>query len=174
METILIIGRAPCWEEDLKNIESIIGIKYDIVAVGEDCPYEGHVDYLATYHHNGIPLYKKSREEKGLNTDYKVVSHLQPKNEKDRVDYICKYEPPSGSSALLGTLMSLQLGYTKIVLVGCPLEGKNNHGHSYSVFRIGWKEKYDYIKDYVRSMSGWTKELLGEPTKEWWEQGKKI
>lgn len=167
MEKILIIGRAPCWEDDLKKIEELIGVYYDVLAVGKDCPYKGHVDYFATYHRTGIPLYREKREKEGLNTDYKVISHLPFKTEKDKVDFIYKYEPPSGSSALLGSLMAIQLGYTKIILIGCPLEGKNDKDQSYSPFKRGWNAKYRLVKDCVRSMSGWIKELLSEPTKEW-------
>jgi hypothetical protein len=38
---------------------------------------------------------------------------------------------------------------------------------AYESYRKGWERKLPDIKDRVRSMSGWTKELLGKPTKGW-------
>jgi hypothetical protein len=70
----------------------------------------------------------------------------------------------SGSSALLGALAALKIGYRRIILCGCPLDEKK-----YQPFQIGWIAKEKVVKGKVFSMSGWTKELLGAPGAEWME-----
>lgn len=121
--------------------------------------------YMATYHPVMIPDIKKRRQEAGGNTDYVVISH----EKKEGVDVIEPLLPGerSGSSALLGAQAGLRLGYRRIVLCGCPMTGKNEKGGSYEGFRAGWEQKQKYLAGRVRSMSGWTRELLGEPTEEW-------
>jgi hypothetical protein len=116
------------------------------------------IKYMATYHPNEIDEAKRLRREAGGNTDYQVISH----EKKEGVDIIEPYEAPTGSSALCGALAAIRFGYKKIILCGCPLTDKK-----YVVFQAGWTAKKEKVKDFVRSMSGWTKEFLGEPTGEW-------
>lgn len=165
---IIIMGSAPCLEADLIRIcESANTCRlYDFMAVGIDAVhrYLGRIAYFATYHPSEIAAAKERRAAAGGNTDYKVISHIQ---HESLVDEIIPYEPPSGSSSLLGVLAALKMGYEKIILAGCPLEGKNDKGGSYETFRAGWEKKLPEIKDRVRSLSGWTREILGESTEAW-------
>lgn len=161
---IAIIGRAPNWKHDLDLLKSMAG-EVDILAVGKGCPYNGHVDFFATYHTNEISIYKKQREQAGLNTDFIVVSHVEEKGVP--VDLIFPYEKPSGSSALLGVFAAINSGYKKIVLCGCPLEGVNEKKYSYETFKQGWIKHKAELGDKVRSMSGWTEIFLGGVTLEW-------
>jgi hypothetical protein len=163
---IALIGRAGCWEQDLQGLFSLHN-SIDVMAIGLDCSYLGKVNYFATYHIQDIPVYKNKREALGLNTDYKVISHID-ENEKP-VDILISYKRPSGSSAMLGAFAAILLGYQKIVLCGCPLTGTNEKNESYSTFRIGWEKHRDRLEDKVRSMSGWTAEFLGIPDKKWLE-----
>ena len=165
-DVIAIIGRAPCWAMDFFSLQSFISKdKMDIMVIGKDCEYAGHIDFFATYHPADIPVYKAKRKLAGQNTDYKIVCHV---NEKDKpVDLVFRYEHPSGSSALLGTQAAIYSGYKKIVLCGCPLEGVNEQNYSYTSFQKGWMKHKAELEDKVRSMSGWTKFFLGEPTINW-------
>jgi len=165
MNNILLIGRSPEWLSDFEKASKLFE-EYSVMAIGGNCLYEDYIDFLATYHERDILLYQPKRRLKKLNTDYKVIHH----EKRENVDIIIPYKPPSGSSALLGSLASIKLGYDKIVLCGCPLEGKNEKKSSYSIFWKGWKANFEEVKDKVRSMSGWTKELLGEPTGQWISQ----
>jgi hypothetical protein len=84
-----------------------------------------------------------------------------------------------GSSALFATLASLKMGYRRVILAGCPMDCE---GHYY------WPEKnketlgpiwlgYDFqawldfsqMRDAnkVRSLSGYTKIILGEANEAW-------
>jgi hypothetical protein len=59
------------------------------------------------------------------------------------------------------------MGYQRIILCGCPLIGKNDKAGSYETFRRGWEARRQELEDRVRSMSGWTREYLGAPDREW-------
>ncbi len=166
---IILIGRALGWEEDVKSILELIK-NPDVMIIGKSCLYKENIDYFATYHYQDIKLYKDERRKAGYNTDYKVISHEFKKG----VDIIEKFLPPSGSSALLGALAAMNLGYERIILCGCPLQGKNDQGYQYSNFWKGWIAHKGVYGNTVRSVSGWTKQYLGYPDKDWlFEKGSK-
>ena len=175
----LIVGCAPCWEDDLNRFKTICS-EFDVFAIGLDCPYKEEIKYFVTYHIEDIEAYKRKKTG-----DYKIISHTndfikysrerrkKPKWANTTVDIVYPHEKPSGSSSLLGAKAALfKLGYDKVVLVGCPMDVGNveNKKKSYTVFQKGWLYFKKDLIGKVKSMSGWTKDLLGEPTKEWIEE----
>jgi hypothetical protein len=159
--SLLIVGSAPNAKEDLCAF-SHMGIQpVCSMAIGLDTARSGALwfpDYIATYHVKDIP------EIKSLYPYAFIISHL----DNPFVDFILPHSGPSGSSALLGVLAGIKMGYEKLVLCGCPLQGKNRAGRDYfKMFADGWKIRYNQVAPFVRSMSGWTRELLGEPTVDW-------
>jgi hypothetical protein len=163
---LVIVGSAPCTIADLRAVK---GIDADYLAVGLDAAdkWLGRYEYFASYEPFDIPRFFKRRRLLGGNMDIITYSH-EPYYE-DVVYVFRELTPPepekmgySGSSALLAVKVGLRLGYRKIIVCGCPLdEGK------YIKYQRGWLLCADMIRDTVRSMSGWTKELLGAPTAEW-------
>ena len=164
MKPIVLIGCAPCWKDDLDNLKAIID-DFDVMAVGMDCPYNGHIQYFVTYHQEDIPIYKMRKRNANYDSNFLVISHKQ----NIEVDIIELHKNPTGSSALLGVVAVIRLGYKKIILCGCPMEGpnKNKFAKSYNHFQRGWMSRFAEIKDFTRSMSGYTREILGKPIKEW-------
>lgn len=160
MKCLAVIGSANCAQDDYKKFLEY-KIKHDVLVVGIDAlnKYKGQVKYFATYHAEDIP--------KCQDRAYKIICHKQWNDMVDIIRPIDLKKEPSGSSALLGTLVAIDRGYKKIILCGCPLQGKNDKGVSYVVFQKGWKFHKQSVADYVRSMSGWTKEFFGYPTLEW-------
>ena len=70
--------------------------------------------------------------------------------------------------------VAFHLKIEKVVLCGVPMDeqgnvdGRENWAlKEVMIHREGWNKRYDLLKDRVRSMSGWTRELLGEPTRDW-------
>lgn len=164
MKALILIGAAPNTKEDFNNLIKIGLTDFDVLCVGKNSMK--HCDqltikYFATYHPEDIP--------KNLDKTYQVICHKHHQGLVDIVKPIDLQKEASGSSALLGALVGIELGYKKIVLCGCPLEGKNPKGHPYEVFQKGWKEKENVVNEKVRSMSGWTKQFLGKPTIDWLE-----
>lgn len=165
MNPVVVIGSAECWNTDLENFRQLCQ-NFDIIAIGFDCQYQGKIDFFATYHYPDIQKYKEKRIQNGLDIDFKVIHHKTGRK-KTGIDIIEPYQPPTGSSALLGVLSAISQGYKKIVLCGCPMEGKSAWTPSYKVFQRGWIRKSKEVAPFVRSMSGWTASFLGSPSKEW-------
>lgn len=77
-----------------------------------------------------------------------------------------------GSSGLFAVKVALALRFNRIVLCGVPMDLR---GHFFDA--RPWRERDRYadvwsknaaaLRLHVRSMSGWTRELLGAPTPEW-------
>ncbi len=171
---MILIGSAPCAGRDIANMMSLLDADYavaDYMLIGIDTVelVSVPVQYFATYHPVDIVPGRVRRALSGGNTDYCVVSHRQycDKNGEPLVDEIVPFSPPSGSSALLGALAGVKLCYKKIVLCGCPLEGPTKKNSNYSKYQKGWTAKKAALGDCVRSLSGWTKDFLGEPTRGW-------
>lgn len=161
MKTLVIIGRAPCVKTDYENLLMMGLSDYDNLCVGIDSWgwALSKMKYFATYHEEDIPL--------NADGSYKIICHKQYMNLVDIIRSIDLKKEPSGSSALLGTLVGIDEGYKKIILCGCPLEGKDDQGRQYRAFMPGWKYHESKLQGIVKSMSGLTKQLLGEPTREW-------
>jgi len=163
---LIITGSAPCVMEDIDALGH--GDRFEIcphghgdwMAVGLDAvdKYAWPIKYVVTYHPVEIPQFKPKRAKIGGNTDFLVIAHKP----EPGVDIVEPYESPTGSSALCGAMAAIRMGYERIILCGCPLLDKN-----YITFQKGWEKKKEIVKDKVRSMSGWTKDFLGAPTKEW-------
>jgi hypothetical protein len=169
---LIITGSAPCVVEGIEAALSFLqssafSLQTDFMAIGLSSvdKHLYHIKYMATYHPAEIPEIKKRREMAGGNTDYLVISHER----RPDVDIIEPFVPPTGSSAHLGALAAIRLGYKKMILCGCPMRGDSptHAGSKYETFWAGWTAKIEIVKPYVRSMSGWTRELLGAPTEEW-------
>ena len=169
-----ILGIAPCLENDLNNLFKITGQdQFDFFAVGLNCSDRVlfPIKHTVSYHSKEFVEFRKRREMIKGNLDYVTHSHVTP---CDRMWPLIDKSPFSGSSSFLASQVAVGLGYKKIVLCGCPLQGNNLHSsnkNKYEVFQKGWMKHAIKVfgVDKVRSMSGWTKQFLGDPTKEWIE-----
>jgi hypothetical protein len=167
MNTLVIMGTAPCLDEDIKNLAEITkGGDCDLMAAGMDAfkrpvPWK----YVASGHYEDLPFIKAYA---GLHKikGYKLI-HYQLQVGVDIIIPLDMWE--RGSSALLGVMAARKEGYLKIVLCGCPMEGPNpgHKGADYSMFQGRWTESVSVLHPYVRSMSGFTKKLLSAPDEEW-------
>jgi hypothetical protein len=160
---LIITGSAPCVWIDIAAVPRVGA--FDLMAIGLDAvdKYLWPIKYVSTYHPVEIPQIRERREKIGGNVDYRVISM----EARPDVDIVEPFRPPSGSSALLGVLAALRMGYRRIILCGCPMTGKNAAGGTYETFQKGWEARANEFMGRVRSMSGWTAEFLGAPTEEW-------
>ena len=177
----IILGIAPCLESALHVFwTSFSGILFDYMAIGVDCSDRVLFDiqHAASYHPEEFNLFHSRRARMKGNLNYKTHSHQNgvdiKTKEKILVDYIwplIEKSPYSGSSAFLGAQAAVGMGYEKIILCGCPMEGSNLQkpkSNVYNVFQKGWmKYAPKILGDKVKSVSGWTKQFLGEPTQKW-------
>ena len=162
MKTIILIGSAPCVIDDLCHLaitfeHELKGVHYAAIGLSGVMVTSWPLSYIASYHIEDIPQIKE------IEPDAPIVSYIQEAG----VDIVIPFTAPSGSSALLGALAGLKLGYDRIILAGCPLIGRSSTGDDITQFQVGWKAQFETVKDNVRSCSGWTAEFLGEPSSEW-------
>lgn len=84
-----------------------------------------------------------------------------------------------GTVAMLAAKMGLDLGYTRVILAGCPLD---NSGYFYgppagSAYFINlavhalWQAMAPDLEGRVRSLSGFTRQWLGAPDPDWLRSG---
>lgn len=87
------------------------------------------------------------------------------------VDKVWEVRKLTGTSTLFGVKVAMALGYDEIVLCGAPLDGSGRYysapskpGDDLNMATMQeWDEYYHLMKGRVKSMSGRTRELLGEP-----------
>jgi len=83
-----------------------------------------------------------------------------------------------GSSALFATMASIEMGYRKVVLAGCPLDTEGHYYFPQNKETLGpiwlgydfmaWMDFSDMMDSVqVRSMSGYTAKIIGKATKGW-------
>ncbi len=165
---LILVGAAPCVADDLARLPVILqGVDY--MAIGLDAANKLNKQFkcVVSYEPFDLPQFFDRRAKMGF--PGKIPTYSQEPY-KDYVDYVypeLQFTGPdqlgySGSSSLLGVKIGFKLGYQKMILCGCPLDAEQ-----YRKFQTGWLFVRDLIADRVRSMSGWTRELLGSPTEEW-------
>lgn len=167
----VVLGIAPCLEEDLAALLQMSPFAdMEFFAVGLDCSDRVffHIQHACSYHPNEFEDFKLRRKKIGGNLDYVAHSHKQP---ADKLWPLVAPAPRSGSSSFLAVQVALGLGFQKIVLCGCPMQGANYDPKKkmrYDTFQAGWVEFGPVMfGNRVRSMNGWTQEFLGAPTEEW-------
>lgn len=137
--------------------------------------YREKIDHSCSMHPEEPELWRKLRITYDRDPVFLTHSHS---NGHSKTNFNWHIERGgSGTSGLFAVMLALALGYEKVVLCGIPLD---DQGHFYDPpgFRDGvfksdfirreWREVSQlYFKDRVRSLSGWTRDLLGEPDEQW-------
>ncbi len=145
-----------------------------ILAINDTIPlWPGRLDYIATLHPNKVDGWLKARAKNGHPMGAEVWSHKQKQSGlgPSKVDqFIGDW---GGSSGLFSVRVLRHEGFTRIVLAGVPVSIEAGHivrqkpWNAAKHYWKGWTKHKSEIAPFVRSMSGWTKELLGAPDKHW-------
>lgn len=168
MNLIALGGAEGVWDE-LEQARALCP-DADIGAVNEaGRDYLGHLKLWASLHPEKLGRWQ--RERKG-NPDYIACAH---KGHFDaRIDLIANEIWYGTSGLFLIQVAAIMFGYTRIIACGMPIADKPHYfdqaqWDGVSRYRRGWTEAVQQpeLKDRVRSMSGWTRELVGEPTQSW-------
>jgi hypothetical protein len=145
--------------------------------------YPGPLAAFVTLHPEHLPRWLGARRAAGLPDPDRVVvphdSQLPTQDARDcaagheRADYRWPGMNASGSSGLFATKIALEAGHDRVVLCGVPMEAARAHFFNTALwaevdaFRGAWGIALPHLRERVRSMSGWTAELLGTPSTEW-------
>lgn len=169
-DLIALGGARGVWDEFEEA--RIIFPDADVGAVNDaGAQYPGQLKLWCTLHPEKFEAWQRNRRRRGLNTDFTSVSHKRVANAP--IDQV-RQQIFSGCSGLyLCQVAVMTFGYRRIIACGMPLtedphffdDAAWNDARNY---RRGWKEaaQQPELRGKVRSMSGWTRSLLGGP-EEW-------
>lgn len=182
---VLITGDGKTFPSDLEMFLSW-GVPHDVMAIGRSINhYQGKVLHWANVDGTDSSWWAKNLP---LKNDGKLpIRHSIGKAEGYDIDWEIidpiLWDPEEvlwhGSTALFAVYISLAIGYEKIVLAGCPLDSKGHFYFADEHYGPRWTpESYQAWFEFartdesrkVRSLSGYTAQIVGEPSKEWlWE-----
>lgn len=175
MSTVaLVLGGAACAWDDLAKVREIVpepDIYVMVNFVGTVWP--GTIHHWVSYH----PALLKSWIEKRRANKLPDALNLWTSVFRLSSEYsiMKQYSIVGGSSGMLGAFVASDHA-DKVILAGIPMDHKMPHWYPNKTvnpwkdglnYREHWKMHEAVLKRKVRSVSGFTLELLGEPTEEW-------
>lgn len=182
MNLALVIGSAACVWDDIDAALDLATYDYTIAVKDAGIHYPGHIDLWCSLHPE---RFRKTdchkRAQKGYPPARKLCGHKGGGGGPEvhyRTEHRFDGQKHAGSSGLFAVKCGIELlpPETRFVLAGVPMSIDMGHfykAHNWADGRNylnGWREAMPHIKDRVRSLSGWTQELLGEPTPDWLAQ----
>ena len=175
---LIIAGCGRCVWEDLEKAGVARNEDHDILCVNSMVEhYPGRVEHVYSNDHRLLPHWVGARRPKFIR-NWEQVKHIHSNNTAPRGGGNVWPWPGHGSSGLNAVYTGLALGYDQIWLCGIPLDDeghyfdapwiKTNFTHEVGSRENGdikyWSNAARRIFDgKVKSFSGRTKELLGEP-----------
>lgn len=171
MRLVAVLGSAPGGMKELASIADRVDAVYAVNDAAAE--YPGELDAFVTLHPEKLPQWLAKRRAPTRT----VVAHEPRAGVTRVVDYRFPGMNASGSSGLFAVKAALDDDPDcLVVLCGVPMTPVAT-GHAESTFHRevdaftgAWTIAKPYLKDRVRSMSGWTAMLLGMPTSEWLAQ----
>jgi len=175
----LVLGGAECIWRDVDALEKMIRARWDGIVVaandiGAHWPRQLHG--WATLHPEKMERWVRLREKNGHPGGF--VTYARDGKKRRGIDDTVRHRFGGGSSGLLAVSVALHLGCDRIVLCGVPMTRDlyfrestvHPEGKTFSSADSHWKKWLQYadrLQGLVKSMSGRTRDLLGEPTLEW-------
>jgi len=175
---VLVIGRsAEVWAEveaakQLTQFDKVVAVN----VAGQDYPET--IDYWVSFH----PVFfehwisKRIRAGHPYSTEttqlWSGINNGKKMTPRGVKEFIQHANYCGGSSGLLAAQVAVDVVKgTRVVLCGIPMENTRRYDDERNwnealVYRKAWLDVMPTLRN-VRSMSGWTREKLGEPTREW-------
>jgi hypothetical protein len=184
----LILGGAKCFDSDLARLEAMIGRPWPGLVFGvndQGYTWPRRLDHWCTLHAEKFKHTKYrwcQKREEMLARLGRPLSWNRPEiwscTYREVVDHHFaerwRNGTSGGSSGLYAVACALHVGCDRIVLCGVPMDEQPNRyreeerWHGRNRYMRAWSKKaLPEIRGVVKSMSGWTKELLGAPTLGW-------
>ena len=173
---VIIVGSAPCWQEDLEAAREYAPDWPLMVVNGIGSLYLDPIDLWVSIHGRELVKWMRLRAERGGDPDFVAYGNFTDREEDGGA---IRWNRPNagGSSGLHAVQLALEIGYERVLLCGMPLDGQQRcrsaDGEAveaicaYESYQIAWKKLEPELQGVVKSMSGWTQKLLGKPTKGW-------
>lgn len=181
MRTCLIIGNAANFREDLEAVKKFdCAVDFTIAVKRTIYQYSGQVDVFATLHPEMVADHIRRRFDAGFDMSFDVYTskHVQLDHHTLGIKDILVYEKDwGGSSGLYAVQIATQIySFDRILLAGMPLDQQPRAGdegrwapsdRGIARYREAWEKHFEQYASKVRSLSGWTQQLLGAPDKYW-------
>jgi len=182
-EWAMCLGGASCVWDDVAAWQAEYGAPWDgIVIAANDigAHWPGRLDHWVSLHPYKLAEWRTLRAANQCpDTPYETWG--QKFLEPDGVAVDHRLMPwPGGSSGMFAAQVAREVGCTKIVLCGVPITPTPHFAESRETFHKQWlasvghwrgwerARSHDVIHpDWLRSISGRTKDLLGAPTRAW-------
>lgn len=178
-EVLLIVGDATDVIGDLRQFIDI-GVEFDTMALN----YSAKIIPWSIQHFVAGDSHMRDMQKQAKKLDDKVVKHCwNPNSFGFDVRWIRRFGGGwTGTTAMLGLKVGIALDYLRIVLAGIPMDNSGNwyapalpdddvkkdKDHRHHLWK--WTEIAGRpLGRFIRSMSGNTLDLFGEPTKDWLE-----
>lgn len=142
--------------------------------------YPHQIDYWLTLHLEKLGPWIQRRITNAYPDPYAIYTH-RPLVARERNNLF--YHPDmfrhndqedwDGGSGLFACKLAIELGIEKIILCGVPMTVEGAHFFDDTPwtdaekYRSAWFKHVKKLNNKVKSMSGWTMELLGKPDSEW-------
>jgi hypothetical protein len=174
----LVIGGSTRVKEEVRRALDIC--KPDMVVVVNDfgIDYAGQMDHWVTLHPGLWRELLWGRRRNELSMEFErwsppFVENVDNDREIPKITIYPDYKP-SGLSGLYAVKVAVHNGADRIVLAGVPMDlsghysgNRKLHWINVTKRRAAWQVHYPALRQSVRSVSGWTKQLFGEPTEGW-------
>jgi hypothetical protein len=173
-----VLGGAASTFDELETLRAWGGWDLLVATNRAGAEARDRVDHWVTYHPEQLGGWLERRRALGLPVTATIWTSARHRSYRERgfgfVD-----NPWGGSSGLLAVQVALAQGATRVALCGVPLSVEGSHYHDQTPWRRGpWKEAPSYRRAWethvdalvgpVRSFDGWTRDLLGVVTENWW------
>lgn len=171
MKRIIVCGSAECLFDDLARFDILVGNKrtYDVACINHTALYYPYfINYWISWHPEIFQ--DLIRFVKGAPITYGPAK-------LPCIDRVKTFEGFQASdSSLYAVKVLLDLGYHEIILCGSPMDnsrkfyslyGAERPQHEAENLQEAWREEAKGFEDRVRSMSGNTAKIVGEPNLEW-------
>lgn len=165
MITVVLGGAAGAWDE-LVAASRIAPVRYIFAVNDAAMHYPGRLDVFVTLHPEKLSGWLGARRTAGLPEPGAVIAHAPHALVTEVVDYQWPEQRLSGSSGLFATKVALERTTLPVVLCGVPMDASRAHFFNdqpwtdVDQFRAAWLSVKLRLAR-VRSMSGWTADLLG-------------
>lgn len=180
-----VLGGAECVYEDMEQLDELVGRPWPgiTIAVNDIGVHFEDIDHWCSVHpeklvgtdpdHPEGLCWVEQRDVAGLHDNYLTWTHKSDRGTDREVS-----APGRGSSGALAVHVAYELDAPRVALCGVPLDtrtwfdGSLTHEGdvgftSAPSHQRYWRRKSDWFKERTRSMRGWTRDLLGVPTKKW-------
>lgn len=169
----LVLGSADCVEEDKERALRMFKPDYIFCTNELGVDYPDEFDHWCTMHPDKLSGWVAARRKAGR-PDAKQIWVPQHRNPPKDIAGLVRYAPSrGGSSGMLCCMVVLKILNCRAVLAGMPMLAANAHYNNPRPwndaihYHGAWRQSLHELNDRIKSMSGWTKELLGEPTVGW-------